>query len=159
MPRISAISSVTFAPGSMPPRPGFAPCDSLISIALTGAPAHSSVSFSSEKSPCSSRHPKYDVPIWKTRSPPLRWYGDSAPSPVSCRQPAIAAPRLSASMAFFESEPKLMPEMLTTLAGRNACRRPRGPPSTFADGRCTSSPACRAVGAPSPLNVRCLMIG
>ncbi len=136
MPRISAISSVTFAPGSMPPRPGFAPCDSLISIALTGAPAHRSVSSRQvEVAPCSSRHPKYDVPIWKTRSPPLRWYGDSAPSPVSCRQPAIAAPRLSASIAFFDSEPKLMPEMLTTLAGRNACRRPRGPPSTLADGR------------------------
>ena len=62
-------------------------------------------------------------------------------------------------MAFFDREPKLIPEMFTTLAGRNAWRRPRGPPSTLADGRDTSSPACRAVGAPSPLNVRCLRIG
>jgi len=39
MPRISAISGVTFAPGSIPPSPGLAPWESLISIALTGAPA------------------------------------------------------------------------------------------------------------------------
>ena len=74
-------------------------------------------------------------------------------------QSASAAPRLRASIAWLDSDPKLIPEMLTTLAGRNACRLPRGPPSTFADGSSTSSPACRAVGAPSPLNVRCLMIG
>ena len=92
MPRISAISWVTLAPGSMPPRPGLAPCDSLISIAFTGAPAHRSLRRASSNSPRSSRHPKYDVPIWKTRSPPLRWYGDRAPSPVSCRQPANWAP-------------------------------------------------------------------
>ena len=36
-PRIAAISCVTFAPGSIPPSPGFAPCESLISIARTGA--------------------------------------------------------------------------------------------------------------------------
>ena len=35
MPRMRAISSVTLPPGSTPPLPGFAPCDSLISNALT----------------------------------------------------------------------------------------------------------------------------
>jgi hypothetical protein len=52
-----------------------------------------------------------------------------------------------------------MPETLTTDAGRNAWRRPRGPPSTLPDGRVASSWACDAVGAPGPANVRCLMIG
>ena len=51
MPRISAISSVTLTPGSIPPRPGLAPCDSLISIIRTGAPAHRSTSFSRLKMP------------------------------------------------------------------------------------------------------------
>ena len=36
----------------------------------------------------------------------------------------MAAPRLSAVMAADESDPKLMPLMLTTDAGRKACRRP-----------------------------------
>lgn len=36
MPRISAISGVTFAPGNIPPRPGSAPWESLISVALAG---------------------------------------------------------------------------------------------------------------------------
>ena len=89
----------------------------------------------------------------------MRWYGESAPSPVFCRQPAIAAPRLSASIALPDSEPKLIPEMLTTEAGRNACRRPRAAPSTLALGRATSSPACGTVAAPGPVKVRCLMIG
>ena len=44
IPRISAISSVTFAPGSKPPRPGFAPWLSLISIARTGADSISAAS-------------------------------------------------------------------------------------------------------------------
>ena len=140
MPRISAISWLTLAPGSIPPSPGLAPCDSLISIALTGADATRSLSRARSKRPCSSRQPKYDVPIWKTRSPPLRWYGDSAPSPVLCQQPASAAPLLSASMALADSEPKLIPEMLTTEAGRNAWRRPRGPPSTFAGRQRARSP-------------------
>ncbi len=159
MPRISAISSLTLAPGSIPPRPGFAPCDSLISRARTGALATRSLSRDSSKWPSSSRQPKYAVPIWKTMSPPLRWYDDSPPSPVFWRQPARAAPRLSASMAFAESDPKLMPEMLTTDCGRKARARPRAAPTTFAAGSGTPSSACRAVDAAGPANVRCLMIG
>ena len=157
IPRISAISSLTFAPGSMPPRPGLAPWESLISMARIGADSTRSLSLPSSKRPSSSRQPKYDVPIWKTRSPPLRWYGETPPSPVFWRQPARSAPRLSASIALPDSAPKLMPEMFTTELGRKACRRPRGPPSTFADGSGLSSWACAAVGAPGPRNVRCLM--
>ncbi|CAM5314094.1 hypothetical protein SHIRM173S_02805 [Streptomyces hirsutus] len=63
MPRISAISGVTFAPGSIPPSPGLAPWESLISIALTGAPATTSLSLSRLKVPSSLRQPKYAVPI------------------------------------------------------------------------------------------------
>ena len=70
MPRVSAISGLTFAAGSIPPSPGLAPCESLISIAFTGAPATTSLSRARSKRPCSSRQPKYDVPIWKMTSPP-----------------------------------------------------------------------------------------
>src|SRR5690349_24973896 len=73
------------------------------------------------------------------------------PSPVFCRQPASAAPRLSAVMALADSAPKLIPEMLTTESGRNACRRPRGAPSTFAHGIQACSPVwlgVRGAGAP-----------
>jgi hypothetical protein len=72
MPRIAAISSLIFAAGSMPPRPGLAPWLSLISIALTGAVSTTSLSRSMSNLPLSSRQPKYDVPIWKMMSPPLR---------------------------------------------------------------------------------------
>ena len=58
MPRIAAISGVIFAAGSTPPRPGFAPWESLISIARTFAPAIVSSRRSSEKRPCASRQPK-----------------------------------------------------------------------------------------------------
>jgi hypothetical protein len=39
------------------------------------------------------------------------------------------------------SAPKLIPEMLTTDAGRKASRRPRAAPSTLAHGRSASMPA------------------
>ena len=55
---ISAISGVTLQAGSIPPSPGFAPWESLISIARTGADAARSASRSSEKSPRASRQPK-----------------------------------------------------------------------------------------------------
>ena len=48
-----------------------------------------------------------------------------------CKQPAMAAPRLSASMAGPEREPKLMAEMFTTEAGRKAAGRLRHSPRTF----------------------------
>lgn len=55
-------------------------------------------------------------------------------------------------MAAPESEPKLIAEMFTTLAGRNALARPRGPPSTLAEG----SGACGSCASGSaPANVRC----
>src|SRR4051794_41918143 len=68
------------------------------------------------------------------------------PSPVFCRQPASAAPRLSAVTALADSAPKLIPEMLTTESGRNACCRPRAAPSTFAHGSHACSPLWLAVG-------------
>jgi len=62
------------------------------------------------------------------------------PSPLFCRHLASAAPQLSAMTAFADSAPKLIPEMLTTESGRNACRRPRAAPSTFAQGSHACSP-------------------
>ncbi|CAM5314143.1 hypothetical protein SHIRM173S_02806 [Streptomyces hirsutus] len=85
----------------------------------------------------------------------MRWYGERPPSPVFCIVPASAAPLLSAVIAAPESDPKLIAEMFTTLAGRNALARPRGPPSTLAEGSgaCGSCGSC-ASGSVSA-NVRC----
>ncbi|GAA3530401.1 hypothetical protein GCM10022263_18780 [Nocardioides daeguensis] len=154
MPRISAISAVTFAAGSSPPRPGFAPWLSLISSALTGAEAIISFRRGSEKSPFASRQPKYAVPICRTSPAPLRWYGEMAPSPVLCRHPAAAAPLLIAVIACDDSEPKLIADTLTTESGRNAFARPRGPPSTLAAG--SVQLWSWSLGS-SSANVRCLM--
>ena len=57
-PRVAAISGVTLGPGSTPPRPGLAPWDSLIEIALTEGSAAFSVNFSASKCPSGVRHPK-----------------------------------------------------------------------------------------------------
>ncbi len=80
------------------------------------------------------------------------------PSPVFCRQPASAAARFSAVTALPDSAPKLIPEMFTTESGRNACRRPRAAPSTFAHGSHACSPTWGAVGGAAGPKVRCLMI-
>src|SRR6476660_3543564 len=56
------------------------------------------------------------------------------PSPGLCRQAASTAPRLSASIALPDSDPKLIAEMLTTDCGRNAPGRPRARPITLAHG-------------------------
>ena len=76
-----------------------------------------------------------------------------------CRQPAMAAPRLSASIALPDSDPKLIAEMLTTDLGRNASRRSRAAPITLAQGSFTSWPAFGAADDADSLNVRCLIIG
>jgi len=60
------LSAVTFEAGSTPPRPGFAPCESLISKALTTL--ESSMSLSSDRFPCESRTPYFAVPICMMRS-------------------------------------------------------------------------------------------
>lgn len=59
MPRISATSGVIFAAGSSPPRPGFAPCDTLISMErIVGLASTTSMRRGREKLPEPSRHPK-----------------------------------------------------------------------------------------------------
>ena len=57
-PRASAISGVTLPAGRMPPWPGLAPCDSLISIIFTCGVQAFLTKASSEKATCSSRQPK-----------------------------------------------------------------------------------------------------
>jgi hypothetical protein len=57
-PRACEISSDTLGPGSTPPWPGFAPCDSLISIILTCGSAACAANFSAQKVPSSLRQPK-----------------------------------------------------------------------------------------------------
>jgi hypothetical protein len=49
---------VTLAAGRRPPMPGLAPCDSLSSIARTGADATDARNFSMLKPPRASRQPK-----------------------------------------------------------------------------------------------------
>ena len=56
--RASAISSVTLAPGRMPPCPGLAPWDTLISIIFTWSWAAFFWNSSGLKSPSGVRHPK-----------------------------------------------------------------------------------------------------
>ncbi len=57
-PRVAAISAVTFAPGSTPPKPGLAPWDILIETALTAGSAAFSRNFSASKWPSGVRQPK-----------------------------------------------------------------------------------------------------
>ena len=80
------------------------------------------------------------------------------PSPVLCRQPASAAPRLRASTALPDSDPKLIAEMLTTDAGRNAARRPR-PPDHLGARQVDLVAAFGADGGIARPNVRCLITG
>ena len=64
------------------------------------------------------------------------------PSPVLCRQPASAAPRLSASMALPDSEPKLIAgDVDHRLRAGTRRGRPRAAPSTLAHGSRASWPA------------------
>ena len=73
MPRICAISAVTFAAGSTPPLPGLAPCDSLISNAFT---ALRELLQRARARSCrrASRTPYLAVPICMMMSqPPSRW--------------------------------------------------------------------------------------
>ena len=57
-PRIWPISAVTLAAGRMPPCPGFAPCDSLISIILTESSLALWANSSGSKFPSAVRQPK-----------------------------------------------------------------------------------------------------
>ena len=57
-PRAAAISSVTLGPGSTPPWPGFAPCDSFSSIILTCGWTALAQKRSSLNAPFSSQQPK-----------------------------------------------------------------------------------------------------
>mmetsp|Transcript_22206 Transcript_22206/g.75406 ORF Transcript_22206/g.75406 Transcript_22206/m.75406 type:complete len:252 (+) Transcript_22206:302-1057(+) len=84
-PLASAISSVIFALGSMPPCAGFAPWLSLSSIMRhCGLDALSlNIASSNTRLVVPLPHPKYPVPTFHTRSPPpFRWNLDMPPSPV-----------------------------------------------------------------------------
>ena len=57
-PRASATSSFTFAPGSSPPSPGFAPWEILIEMAFTWSREARSLNLSGSKWPSGVRQPK-----------------------------------------------------------------------------------------------------
>ncbi len=84
--RTFAISALTLLPGSTPPMPGFAPCDSFRETHFTWSWAAFSANMAASKSPSSVRHPKYPVPISQIRSPPWRrWYSKDRPHPCPAR--------------------------------------------------------------------------
>ena len=91
--------------------------------------------------PCSSRQPKYAVPICSTMSPPWRWYGESPPSPVLCRQPASGRAPVEGliGVAGHRAEAHRGDVDQRRRAG-TPWPGPRGPPSTLALG----SPAVAA---------------
>jgi len=132
-PRMAAISGVTLAPGSMPPRPGLAPWLSLISMArIRGGGRH--LIDQTGKAECAvviatAEVAGADLPDEVAAVEVVRRH---PPSPVVCRAPAMAAPLLSAVMAAPLSDPKLIAETLTNDEGRKALARRRAPPSTFA---------------------------
>ena len=81
------------------------------------------------------------------------------PSPVVCRAPASAhalVERLDGAPA---ERAEAHPDTFTTDDGRNACARPRGPPSTLAhgSGRAGSGASARR-GGPATGKVTCLTI-
>ena len=64
-PRVAAISALTLGPGSTPPSPGLAPCDSLIEIALTAGSCAFSANFAASKLPsvvAAAEVPRTDLP-------------------------------------------------------------------------------------------------
>src|SRR5690606_31628277 len=81
------------------------------------------------------------------------------PSPVLCRAPVIAQPRLIASTAGPDRDPTLIALTLTAEVGRNGFARPRAAPSTLAQGMTTFSPAWGRTGGDTAANVACLMTG
>jgi hypothetical protein len=73
IPRVAAISGETFAPGQVPAQARLGALAELDLQRPHRADCTRSLSRDSSKRPWSSRTPKYACPIWKTRSPPLRW--------------------------------------------------------------------------------------
>ena len=57
-PRVRAISGLTFAAGSTPPSPGFAPWESLMEMHLTCGRAALAANSPGSKRPSASRQPK-----------------------------------------------------------------------------------------------------
>jgi hypothetical protein len=55
---VAAISALTFAPGSTPPKPGLAPWDNLIEMAFTDGNCDLSANAAASKRPSASRQPK-----------------------------------------------------------------------------------------------------
>ena len=106
--RISAISAVTFSPGRMPPCPGLAPCDSLISIILTCGlerVLREQVGIETRRSPCCGSRSSRCRSARSGRRRPSGDSGEIPPSPVLWAKPPILAPLFSARTALPLSAP------------------------------------------------------
>ena len=133
-PRIAAISGVTFAAGSSPPRPGFAPCESLISIARTGALGDRLLQVLEREAP---------VRVAAAEVAGADLEDQLAAVAVVRREPALAGVLQAAGergalverlTAGPDSAPKLIPETFTSDARPERVARPRAPPSTLPAG-------------------------
>jgi hypothetical protein len=116
-PRASAISGVTLGPGSTPPWPGLAPWLSLSSIIFTcGSQRVGGKLVGVERAVvvAAAKVARADLPdqVAAVQAVVL----EMEPSPVSCANPPSLAPAFSARMALALSAPKLMADMLNTLA-------------------------------------------
>ena len=106
IPRIFAISVVTFTPGKTPPFPGLAPWLNFISNIFTCGMTEISFNFTLSSFPSLLRIPYLAVPICITISQsPSKWYFDNPPSPVFIQQPASFAPLDRASTAGLDIAP------------------------------------------------------
>ena len=149
MPRMAAISGVTLAPGSMPPRPGLAPWLSLISMARTGAVVDG-VDQPVEVERCRPRRGSRSSRCRSATRGRRRCGGGARCRPRRCcaARRRGRTPLLSASMALPLSEPKLMAEMFTTDDGPErlgpAGGHRRAPWRTATDGTGRGASARRA---------------
>ena len=102
-----------FGCGKYPPWPGFAPCESLISIIFTCSQLAFCLNF-----PHRNSHFRCDNQItlcrFPTKSPPCKWYSISALAGIMKKSPALA-PKFKAWLHFAQA-PKLMAEILNRLA-------------------------------------------
>ncbi len=117
-PRASAISGVTFSPGRMPPCPGLAPWDSLTSIifylvesGIAGEPLFVESAVFVATSEVSGTNLPDQISAW------FPVIADMEPfAGIVIEVPHLCASILRLRMALADNEPKLIAEMLKTLA-------------------------------------------
>ena len=160
MPRMPAISALTFAPGQQAAQTGLG---ALAELDLDGPdrrarrgglePLHAERAVlvaAAEVGGADLEDQVAALPVVVATGCPRRCCAGSRPASRRALRAWIALP---------DNDPKLMPEMFTTDAGRNALARPRAAPITLAQGIGMSAPLGGCVAGAMSAKVRCLMIG